>query len=49
MGIDSLIADDTFYFSVYVISLAIVGLVGSMFVHTLDVKTRKYSVYRYDD
>jgi len=45
MGIDNLIADNTFYYSVYLISLGFVGGIGSMIVHTLDVKTRKFSRY----
>lgn len=45
MGLDNLIADNTFYYSVYLLSLGIVGLLGSMIVHTLDVKTRKFSRY----
>jgi len=49
MGIDNLIADNTFYYSVYLISLGVVGAIGSMIVHTLDVKTRNYSSYQLEN
>ena len=49
MGIENLIADNTFYYSVYLISLGFVGGIGAMIVHTLDVKTRKYSSYQLED
>jgi len=49
MGIDNLIADNTFYYSVYLILLGLVGGIGSMIVHTIDVKTRKFSRYPLED
>ncbi len=44
MGLE--ITDLTILYSMYIISLVVIGTFGSLVVHLIDVKTRPYSRYK---
>lgn len=46
MGLESLIANDVFYYGVYILSFTLIGLTGCMFVHIIDKKTEDWCVYQ---
>ena len=49
MGLENLISNDLFYYSIYILSLSLIGTTGAMVVHIVDLKTSKWSVYQRED